>query len=107
MRNRLPTICSLVAVGGILLWLNLRIPGPVAEAFNTNRPPEDVDPITKFLFFRGWPFTPCEYCYFSLSGWHPDGYVQLAAFADVLIFVLVLAITSVTCEWCCRFWNRR
>src|SRR6516225_988991 len=110
MKIRFATMYCLVAVGGVLLWLNLRIPGWLEEyRFNTNRPPESLDPITKFLFFRGWPFTPCAYCYTNLSGWHPDrsdGYVQLAAYADVIIFILVLAITGVICEWCCRFWKR-
>src|SRR6266446_471627 len=101
MKISFATMSCSVAAGAVLLWLNLRIPGWLEEyRYNTNRPPESLDPITKFMFFRGWPFTPCGYCYSNLSGWHPDGIVQLAAFADILVSILVLAITGVICEWC-------
>lgn len=110
MRISLATICCLVAVGGVLLWLNLRTPEWLeGYGLNTSRPPEGLDPVTKFLFFRGWPFPPCGYCYTNLAGWHPDrsdGWVQLAALADVLIFLLALAVTGVVCEGCCRSWKR-
>jgi hypothetical protein len=111
MRISITTLCCLVAVGGILLWLNLRTPEWLEEyGLSTSRPPEGLDPVTEFLFFRGWPFTPCGYCDVNLAGWHPDrsnGDVQLAALADVLSFFLVLAVTGVVCEWCCRFWKTR
>jgi len=84
MRIRIPTMCVPVAVSGVLLFLNLRIPEWVAETYNVNNPPHDADPVTRFLFFRGWPFTPCEYAVGGLSRWDSDGYPQLAAFADVL-----------------------
>lgn len=109
MKTSFLTKCFLLIVAGLLLWLNLRIPGWVHEfRFNTNNPPATLDPITKFLFFRGWPFTPCGYCDGNLSGWHPErssGFVQSAAFADVVIFFLVLAIAGVLCESYWRFWT--
>jgi hypothetical protein len=111
MKISFATTCCVVVVAGVLLWLNLRSPEWLqGYGLNTNSPPEGLDPITKVLFLRGWPFVPCGYCYLNLSGWHPDrsgGSVQLAAFADILIFILVLAITGVICEWCSRFWKRR
>src|SRR4051795_1557161 len=93
MKIKPATICCLSAVGGVLLWLNLQMPGWVAM-YNTDRPPGNLDPVTTFLFFRGWPFTPCAYCVGGLSRWDPDGYVQMAAFADVLAFIFSLAITG-------------
>lgn len=106
MRIRAATIGVLVAEGAVLLWLNLRMPAWLAEyRINTHLPPENLDPITTFLFFRGWPWTPCAYCASGLSQWHPDGYVPLAAWGDVLVFVLALGISGVTCEWLCRRWR--
>src|SRR6266436_4783196 len=102
MRIHRATIIGMTVVGLLLLWLNMRTP-EWAKAYNTNSPPEDVDPLTRLLFFRGWPFTPCGYC--VLSGkWHTDRYAQMAAMADVAVFLLAVVTTGMICEW---FWHRR
>jgi hypothetical protein len=106
MQLRRGTIGLLVAVGAILLWLNLRTPVWLAEYhIRPNRPPENVDLITRFLFFRGWPWTPCLYCAGGLSTWDPDVYVQLAAWGDVLVLVLTLAMSCVAAEWLGGRWR--
>ena len=53
-------LLTLVAV--ILLWANLR-PGPWEAEFGGVNPPE-LDVVTRAMFWRGWPLSPCMFCLF-------------------------------------------
>ncbi len=107
MKIQTITVSALFAAGGVLLWLNMQIPDRIANLHNINRTPDEIDPLTKLLFYRGWPFHPSDYCVFGLSNAHPDWKVQLAAFMDVIIFLFALTITGVVFEVCCRYWSKR
>jgi hypothetical protein len=98
MRLHRRTYLAMVAIAIPLVWLNLRINPEARSAFNIDNAPNDVDPVTRFLFFRGWPFTPCMYCFLS-GKWHPDATVQMAAFADLLILIGGVIIVGFIYEW--------
>ena len=65
------TAILLTLLTGVLLWANLRNSG-WQEVWN-ERAPEGLDPVTKAMFYRGWPlatFMICIICFnrFRLGG---------------------------------------
>jgi hypothetical protein len=93
-RVHLPTVIILTLVGGVLLWLNLQ-PTKYQDLMNM-LPPDDLDPITRALFYRGWPLSPFMLCPVHGMKYHPeDGPTSLA--------LVLLAALGCISEW----WIRR
>src|SRR3954469_951943 len=60
----LTTTILLTLLTGILLWANLR-PSIWQEEFSGAIDTSTwLDPITKAMFWRGWPLSPCMFCPF-------------------------------------------
>jgi hypothetical protein len=75
------TAIALMLVSALLLWANLRPDGwkriTDEYGFRTDNPNEqlestNLDPLTKSLFYRGWPLSPFLFCSGGLTRWHPD-----------------------------------
>jgi hypothetical protein len=63
-----------------------------------------VDPITKKVFFRGWPFSPWMFCLFHGMKFHPEesGGIHIAWLFNGLVAILILSPVAVICESWCR-----
>ena len=61
-RVHLATGILLTLVAGALLWANLRPTG--WERLHHVRPPNELDPVAKSMFYRGWPLYPFATCPF-------------------------------------------
>jgi hypothetical protein len=86
----------LVLVSGVFLWLNLR-PTGLEQAFNL-RPPDELDPLTRALFYRGWPLSPCTVCVYRGMRWHPEeSFCQVPLLLDALVALGTLAVIG--CAW--------
>src|SRR3954451_11934120 len=57
----LTTTILLTLLTGILLWANLRPTGWQEELGRVEAPAE-LDPVTKAMFWRGWPLSPFMVC---------------------------------------------
>src|SRR4029077_15926572 len=55
------TAILLTLLTGVLLWANLR-PTGWQEEFGGVDSPLELDPITKAMFWRGWPLSPFMFC---------------------------------------------
>jgi len=94
------TAILLALVTGILLWANLR-PTGWQEEFGLGSPTE-LDPITKALFWRGWPLSPCMVCIVHSLRFHPSGLEQCVLIFDGVVFVLSLLAVKAVSERCRR-----
>lgn len=91
----------LALVAGTLLWANLRPTGWQRE-FN-QMPPDQLDPVTKSMFYRGWPLPPCMVCLVHGMRFDPsDGAVHLALVFDGVLFAVALFVVKGVCELCFR-----
>ena len=97
-----PTTALLLALlTGILLWANLRSAGWQEELGGVDRP-VNLDFITKAMFWRGWPLSPCMVCTFHGSRFHPNGLERFVLVIDGAIFVVALFLIKAACERCLR-----
>jgi hypothetical protein len=99
------TAILLTLLTGVLLWTNLRPTGWQEEFGNTVSPLE-LDPITKAMFWRGWPLSPCTVCLFHGMRFHTNG-VQCVLVLDGALFVVALFATKAVCERCLRWLQLR
>jgi hypothetical protein len=91
----------LALVAGTLLWANLRPTGWQRE-FN-EMPPDQLDPVTKSMFYRGWPLSPFMVCPIYFMKFQPgDGAVHGALVLDGVLFAVVLLVVRGVCELCFR-----
>lgn len=98
------TAILLTQLAGILLWANLR---PTWEEFGGD-PPTDLDPITKAMFFRGWPLSPCMFCLFHGMKFHCSSGIGLfVLLLDGVLFVGALLATRAVSERCLRWLQYR
>ncbi|MHB1559986.1 MAG: hypothetical protein ACYC61_21250 [Isosphaeraceae bacterium] len=81
----LATAMVLVATAALLAWANLQV-SRAARDFNYDVPP-DVDPVTQYFFYRGWPLSPCWFCLVHGMRFH-------AAFPLFLVLVFDLAVAQ-------------
>jgi hypothetical protein len=98
LKFHLATFVSMALVAGGLLGANLRV-NSVASNFAMETLP-GVDPLTRFFFFRGWPFSPCQMCLIHGMRFRPEeGFsVGLALVLDVVAAGLALLGVAVLCE---------
>jgi hypothetical protein len=53
-------------------------------------PPSELDPIARFMFYRGWPLSPWIICYYHGGRWQTeDGSVHFALVIDGIISVAI------------------
>ena len=91
----LTTAALLTLLTGMLLWANLRPTGWQGEIGLAT--PTELDPITKAMFWRGWPLSPCVLCLVHGMKFHP-GREQWALVFDGVFFVVAIFGARVVCE---------
>ncbi len=65
--------------------------------------PEELGSVGKWIFFRGWPFSPFMFCVSHGGHWHLDeGFSELAFFYNLIIVILVVFIIGFVFEWFLR-----
>jgi hypothetical protein len=99
------TAILLTLLTGILLWANLR-PTGWEEEFGGPTPMES-DPITRAMFWRGWPLCPFMVCLFHGMRFHPGGFELLVLAFDGSLFVVAIFATKAVCERCLRWLQDR
>jgi hypothetical protein len=99
----LTTTILLTLLTGILLWANLR-PSVWREEWGGFDTPSELDPITKAMFWRGWPLSPFMICVDGLRFRH-IGISVFALVFDGLLFLVALFAMKAVCEGCFR-WRR-
>jgi hypothetical protein len=92
----------LILVAGVLVWLNFRVTADQTWLGHIE-PPDELNPLTRSLFFRGWPLSPWMLCPFHGMKWHPEEiFCELALVLDAVVALLVLAALGYACEWWVR-----
>jgi hypothetical protein len=103
----LTTTILLTLLTGILLWANLR-PTVWQEEFGGGiDAPTGLDPITKAMFWRGWPLSPCMICLIHRMRFHPSGIEGCALVFDGVLFLVALFAAKAVCECCFRWLQHR
>ena len=97
------TAILLTLLTGVLLWANLRTSG-WQEVWN-ERAPEGLDPVTKAMFYRGWPLAPFMVCLVHGLRFHPNGVEGCVLVLDGVLFLVALYATKAACERLLR-WRR-
>ena len=96
------TAILLTLLTGVLLWANLR-PTGWQEEFGGVDSPLELDPITRAMFWRGWPLSPCMICLVHGMKFHPSGVEQCVLVFDGALFMVALFATKALCERCLRW----
>jgi hypothetical protein len=100
-RVHLATGILLTVVAGLLLWANLR-PTRWEKEFGVSTP-DQLDPVAKSMFCRGWPLSPCLICIHHHMTVDPsDPAIYLALTSDGIVFVAALFVTRGICGLCFR-----
>jgi hypothetical protein len=71
------TVFFLALLTGAWIWANLHDFGSEEEWGNDF--PEGLDPVTKAVFYRGWPLAPFMLCLVYFNRFHAGGGVRLDA----------------------------
>ena len=90
------TAILLTLLTGVLLWANLRNSG-WQEVWN-ERAPEGLDPVTKAMFYRGWPLAPFMVCLTHGLRFHSSGVEGCVLVLDGVLFLVALYATKAACE---------
>jgi hypothetical protein len=98
------TAILLTLLTGVLLWANLRDSG--WHAVWNEDAPEGLDPVTKAMFYRGWPLAPFNFCLVHGLRFHPSGLEQCVLALDGVVFLVALFTTKAACEPLLA-WRRR
>jgi hypothetical protein len=100
VRSAKSLVFIVVAVG--FLWLNLTVNRTEGKL----KPPDELGPITRYLFYRGWPLSPWMACSFHGGKWHPDeGFIWITLALDAAILCVSLFVTWVSIERLIRWWQ--
>jgi hypothetical protein len=102
----LTTTILLTLLTGILLWANLR-PTVWQEELGGINAPTGLDPITKAMFWRGWPLSPCMICLMHGMRFHPSGIEGWVLIFDGVLFLVALFAAKAVCESCFRWLQHR
>lgn len=93
----LATALVLVATAALLAWGNLQV-SRFTQDFNNDVPP-DVDPVTQYFFYRGWPLSPCWFCMIRSMRFRADGFpLFLVLVFDLAAAQLVLYAVARLCS---------
>lgn len=102
----LATAMVLVATAALLAWANLQV-SRAARDFNYDVPP-DVDPVTQYFFYRGWPLSPCWFCMTRHMQFRADGFpLFLVLVFDLAVAQLALFAVARLCHWTIERLRRR
>ena len=97
------TAFFLALLTGVWVWANLRTTG-WQEVWG-NDIPEGLDPVTKAMFYRGWPLAPFMLCVIHRNRFSPGG--SLALVFDWLVLFAALCLARFVCERCFHWRDRR
>ena len=100
------TAILLTLLTGVLLWANLR-PTGWREDFGGVDSPLELDPITRAMFWRGWPISPCMASFINGLRFRPSGGEQCVLVFDGCLFVATLFAAKALCERCQRWLQHR
>jgi len=98
---RLSTSFFLVLLTGVWLWANLRSSG-WREELGGQGPPEGLDPVTRGLFYRGWPLSPFMFCPRRGMRFRSGGLEGWVLIFDWIVLVVALFLAKFVCERCCH-----
>jgi hypothetical protein len=82
------------------IWANLHDFGWQEELHEAT--PESSDPVTRAMFWRGWPLAPCMLCLIERNRLSAGGLEGLALVFDWLVLFLALCLARFVCERCSR-----
>jgi hypothetical protein len=103
--HSLTVIIMLLAIGP-LLRLNMNPPTDWKKELvnNQREAPENLNPITRAMFYKGCPVSPCQFCVFHGMKWHPEEshLVDLPLLINLCVLVVVGLFTGILAEWCIR-----
>jgi hypothetical protein len=86
VRPRTAFVLTILTVSWV--WLNLRTSG-LQEAFNEEAP-VGLDPVTKVMFWRGWPLAPVMLCLIHGNKFRPSALEGMALVFDGFSLFLIL-----------------
>jgi hypothetical protein len=92
------TMFFLTLLTGAWIWANLHDFG--WEEKWGNDFPEGLDPVTKAMFYRGWPLAPFMVCLVYFNRFHAGSGVGLVLVFDWLILIAALSLARFVCERC-------
>jgi hypothetical protein len=95
------TVFILALLTGAWIWANLRASG-WQEVFNEGAP-RGLDPVTKAMFWRGWPLAPCMVCIIYFNRIQPSGLEGSVLVIDWIVLLIVLFLARFVCERCSRW----
>jgi hypothetical protein len=98
------TFVLVMAAAAALAWMNLRVSSAVHEMnLDPKGTPLGLDPVTYYMFFRGWPLSPFEVCIFHGMKFHPEeSPVRFVLVLDLAVAGVVLFCVAVLSEWLIR-----
>ncbi len=94
------TALFLTLFTGAWIWANLRTSG-WQEVFNQD-PPEGLDPVTRAMYWRGWPLAPAMLCLIHGNRIRPGGGEVLALAFDWVVLFAALSLAGFVCKRCSR-----
>jgi len=92
------TVFFLALLTGAWIWANLRASGWQEEWGGDI--PEELDPVTKAMFYRGWPLAPFMFCIIYFNRFRPGGLEGLVLVFDWLVLIAALSLARFVCERC-------
>jgi hypothetical protein len=99
------TLAVFILLAVVFLWANLRVTSLVAEMHldPVAAAPQELGPVGRFLFFRGWPLSPSHVCVWHGGRFHPE---EDPVFAVLVIDFLLATFGStglaVLSQWAVR-----
>jgi hypothetical protein len=99
-RVRPITVFFLALLTGAWIWANLRDTGWKEVLGGEN--PQGLDPVTKAMFYRGWPLAPVMVCIIYFNRFQPSGLEGLVLVVDWLVLIAALCLARFVCERCFR-----
>jgi hypothetical protein len=111
MRLHYLTVIIVIIAVCPLLWLNTHPPTDwkLLTANNQLHPPKTLDPLSKAMFYKGWPLSPCMFCSLRNLRWDPDdvGGVYFALLIDIGVILVVGVVSGLISEFCIRRFQKR
>jgi hypothetical protein len=98
LKIHLATAVVMVPTATLLVWANLHVSSD-AHSLGEDAPPE-LDPVTRYFFFRGWPLSPWKFCLIHGLRFRPEGgTVHLVLVLDLVAAGSVLLAVALLCNW--------
>ena len=92
-----PTTAAFLALlTGGWIWANLRDSG-WQDVLNEDTPAK-LDPVTKAMFWRGWPLAPVMICETYFNRLQPSGIEGVALIFNWLVLLVILSLAKFVCK---------